>query len=98
MRIQLNMMKGLGLLFMVEVMSVGTVSPVRPADRLLEGAMILAPAGPSAGMANDSDDTLTACLARIPAQVTPQQRMLAQQMCQNEEAMRKLIPPAVKER
>jgi hypothetical protein len=93
-----NYLRPLVLVSSVMLMLVGTVLPVRPEDRLLEGAMILAPAGPSARMANDSDDTLTACLARIPAQVTPQQRMLAQQMCQKEEATRKLIPPAVKER
>lgn len=81
----------------VMLMLVGTVLPVRPEGRLLEGAMILAPPGESARMANDSDDTLTACLARIPAQVTPQQRMLAQQMCQNEETTRKL-PPVVVEK
>ena len=97
MRIHLKMMKCLGLLFMVEVMLVGAVLPVRAEDRLLEGAMILAPAGESARMANDSHDTLTACFARIPAQVTPQQRMLAQQMCHNEETTRKLRPLVEKE-
>ena len=93
-----NYLRPLVLVSSVMLMLVGTVLPVHPEDRLLEGAMILAPAGEFARMANDSDDTLTACLARIPAQVTPQQRMLTQQMCQNEEATRKLVPPAVKER
>lgn len=93
-----NYLRPLVLVSSVMLMLIGTVLPVRPEDRLLEGAMILAPAGQSARAANDSDDTLTACLARIPAQVTPQQRMLAQQMCQNEEATGKLTPPAVKER
>jgi hypothetical protein len=95
MRMHLNMMKCLGLLFMVEVMLVGTVLPVRAEDRLLEGAMILAPVGESARMANDANDTLTTCLARIPAELPPQQRLLAQQMCQNEETTRKLLPVVV---
>jgi hypothetical protein len=89
MRICLNMTKCLGLLFMV------TVLPVRAEDRLLEGAMILAPAGESARMANDANDKLTTCLARIPAQLSPQQRLSAQQMCQNEETTRKLLSVVV---
>jgi len=73
-------------------MLVGTVLPVHSEDRLLEGAMILAPVGESARSANDLADTLPACLARIPAQLTPQQWVLAQQMCENEETTRKLLP------
>ena len=59
--------------------------------------MILAPIAEPGRMPNVSDDTLTACFARIPEGVTPGQRILAQHNCQEEETTRKLVPPAVKE-
>ena len=36
-----------------------------------------------------AEDTLKACLARIPEQATVGQRMLAEQTCEREEAIRK---------
>ena len=65
--------------------------------RLLEGAMIVVPAGKPAPMADASDDTLTACLTRIPAQTTPQERLTAQNLCQQEEATRQVVPLVRKE-
>ena len=47
--------------------------------------MIVAPKEEIARIANASDDTLTACLTRIPVQMTTQQRTTAQQICQMEE-------------
>ena len=38
--------------------------------------------------ANSVDDTLKACLARIPEVATPGQRLLAEQNCQGEERVR----------
>ena len=65
--------------------------------RLLEGAMIVVPTGKPAPMADATDDTLTACLTRIPAQITPQQRLTAQNLCQQEEATRPVVPLVRKE-
>ena len=75
----------------------GAALSVRAEDRLVEGAMILAPRGEDPRMANFSDDTLTACLAKIPTQLSPQQRLSAQQICQQEEAKRQFVPLEVKE-
>ena len=70
---------------------------LRAEDRLVEGAMIVAPKEAIARLANASDDTLTACLTRIPVQMTTQQRMTAQQICQIEETTRQLVPLVEKE-
>lgn len=70
----------------------GVVLPLRAEDRLVEGAMIVAPNEEIVRIANASDDTLTACLTRIPVQMTTQQRMTAQQICQIEETTRQLVP------
>ena len=59
--------------------------------------MIVAPKEEIARIANASDDTLTACLTRIPAQMTTQQRTTAQQICQMEETARQLVPLVEKE-
>jgi len=75
----------------------GLVLPLRAEDRLVEGAMIVAPNEEIARIANASDDTLTACLTRIPAQMTTQQRTTAQQICQMEETTRQLVPLVEKE-
>jgi hypothetical protein len=82
--------KPLVLLSIVTHMLVGTVLPVGAKDRLVEGAMILAPPEGPGPKQNISRDTLEACLARIPERVIPEQRMLAQQLCDVEEATRKL--------
>jgi hypothetical protein len=77
-------------------MLVATVSPVDAEDRLVEGAMILAPVEGLNRMGTIWEDTLEACLARIPQRVSPEQRMLAQQVCHEEEVTRKLVPFGVK--
>jgi hypothetical protein len=63
----------------------GIVLPLRAEHRLVEGTMIVAPTEVIARIANASDDRLTACLTRIPVQMTTQQRMTAQQICKIEE-------------
>ena len=75
----------------------GVVLPLRAEDRLVEGAMIVVPKEETARIANGSDDTLRACLRRIPVQMTTQQRMTAQQICQIEETTRQLVPLVEKE-
>ncbi|HEU4501151.1 MAG TPA: hypothetical protein VFR82_05820 [Nitrospira sp.] len=89
-------MKRLVLLSSVTFMLGATVSSVDAEDRLVEGAMILAPAEGRSSMGNISEDTLEACLARISERVTPEQRMLAQQVCHADEATRQLEPLGVK--
>ncbi|HEY3474906.1 MAG TPA: hypothetical protein VGK56_09870 [Anaerolineales bacterium] len=88
--------KRLLLLAIVMVMSLGAVVPIRVEGGLVEGAMILAPVQPQ-GTENITDDLFTACLARIPAQATLQQRMLAEKKCQTEETARQLVPLVLKE-
>jgi hypothetical protein len=75
----------------------GGVMPLSAEDSLVQGAMIIAPKEESARIANASNDTLTVCLTRIPVQMTPQQRMTAQQVCQIEETTRQLVPLVEKE-
>jgi hypothetical protein len=86
----------LALLSCVTLMFVATVSPVDAEDRLVEGAMILAPVEGRSHMGTIPEETLEACLARIPERVNPEQRMLAQQVCQEEEVTRRLVPLGVK--
>jgi len=88
--------KRLVLLSIVMVMLLGAVVPIRVEGGLVEGAMILAPVQPQ-GTENITDDLFTACLARIPAQATLQQRMLAEKKCQTEETARQLVPLVLKE-
>ena len=88
--------KRLVLLSIVMFILAWTVLPVYGEDRLVEGAMILAPVEGPIPMGNTSEDTLESCLARIPERVTPEQQMVAQQICQQEEATRKLESLAVK--
>lgn len=70
---------------------------VNAEDQLVEGAMILAPVGDRGGLASGAvEDTLDACLARIPDKSTDGQRRLAEQSCEGEEAMRQSVPFAPK--
>jgi hypothetical protein len=88
--------KQLVLLWIVTIILIGTVLSVYAEDRLVEGAMILAPVEGLNRIGKISEDTLESCLARIPERVTPEQRIVAQQTCQHEEATRKLESLAVK--
>ena len=86
--------KRLVLLSIVMVMLLGVVVPIRVEGGLVEGAMILAPAKGPSRTAKISADTLEACLARIPERVTPEERMMSQQQCHEEEVTRTLEPLA----
>jgi hypothetical protein len=67
------------------------------ADQSLGGAMIVAsPGAPGMTSAGAVEDTLLACLARIPKDATAGQRMLAEQSCQQDEATRKVVQAAPK--
>ena len=95
MRIHLTM-KRLVLLSFVMSISSWTMPPAYAEDRLVEGAMILVPAGERGSVASGVDDTLKACLARIPDRATPGQRTFAQQRCEEDEMTRKLVQLAPK--
>jgi hypothetical protein len=82
--------KRLVLVSIVMLILTGTMLSVYAEDRLVEGAMILAPVESLNRIGKLSEDTLESCLGRIPERVTPEQRMVAQQICQQEEATRKL--------
>jgi hypothetical protein len=59
------------------------------AAQSLEGAIIVPlPGEPGVVAAGAVEDTLLACLARIPTDASVGQRMLAEQSCQEDEATR----------
>lgn len=65
------------------------------ADQLVEGAMVLAPIRALNVVASDAvEDALKACLARIPGDASPGQRLLAEQSCAGEEETRRSIQGA----
>ncbi|HLZ34309.1 MAG TPA: hypothetical protein VKP13_09835 [Nitrospira sp.] len=69
--------------------------PIHAADQLVEGIMVTAPIGALGVVASGSvEDTLKACLARIPEVASVGQRMLAEQSCEGQEANRQLAPLA----
>ena len=72
---------------MMLMLVVGVV-PLRAQDRLVEGAMILAPPQESDGMGKFVARTLEACFERIPERADPEQRLRAQQQCLEEETTR----------
>jgi hypothetical protein len=56
----------------------------------VKGAMIAAPLDKHSDVASGAvEDTLKACLARIPDKASVGQRMLAERTCQGEEGIRK---------
>ncbi len=66
-------------------------------DQLVTGAMVFEPAKDLGGVASGAaEDTLKACLGRIPLDASVGQRLLAEQSCAGEEGTRKLIPVAAK--
>jgi hypothetical protein len=64
--------------------------PKQLEDQQLKGDAIVPPTDRFGEVSPGApEDTLKACLARIPAQATVGQRMLAEQTCEREEAIRK---------
>ena len=62
----------------------------RAEDKQLKGAVVVPPKDRLGDVSpGAAEDTLKACLARIPEQATVGQRMLAEQTCEREEAIRK---------
>jgi hypothetical protein len=79
------------------VLSMQPTQPAQAADPLVKGAMGFAPIGELGVMASGAaEDTLKACMARIPEIASAGQRMLAEQSCAGEEETRKMIQSAPK--
>src|SRR5574341_1846207 len=79
------------LSFLISI-SLLTTPATYAADQLVEGAMVLAPNEALNVLASGAvEDTLKACLARIPGDASAGQRLLAEQTCAGEEGTRKLI-------
>jgi hypothetical protein len=92
-------MKRIVLLSCVLSISPWAMPSSHAADSLVEGAgaMVLAPIGPLGVLASGAaEDTLKACLARIPAEASAGQRMLAEQGCASEDGTRQLTQGAPK--
>ena len=69
--------------------------PIHAQNQQLSGAMILAPTEKLDVVAPGAvEDTLKACLARIPESATAGQRILAEHSCRGEEGARKLLQVA----
>ena len=67
------------------------------ADSLLKGATIIAPTEKWNAMASGAvEDTLNACLGRIPLDASAGQRLLAEQSCAGQQETRHLVPSAPK--
>lgn len=85
-------MKRIVLLSCVLSISSWAVPLAHATDSLVEGVMVLAPIGALGVLASGAaEDTLKACLARIPAEASTGQRMLAEQSCAGEDGTRQLL-------
>jgi len=90
MRVQ--MMKRLVLPALVMSIALWATPLIHAEDSLVSGAMLQASTGALDMQAADAvEDSLKACLARIPAVASAGQRMMAEQTCAGEEGVRKSI-------
>jgi hypothetical protein len=99
MRIHLTMRRLVLLSCVMSIASWATPSTYAAyaADPLVEGAMVLTPIGALNVVATGAvEDTLKACMARIPVEASTGQRMLAERSCSSEEGTRKSIQAAPK--
>jgi len=84
-------------LVLFAALSIGSTQPVQAADLLVERTMGFAPIAELGVMASGAvEDTLKACMARIPALASAGQRMLAEQSCAGEEKTRRVSRSAPK--
>ena len=78
-------------------LSIGSTQPVQAADLFVERTMGFAPMAELGVMASGAvEDTLKACVARIPALASAGQRMLAEQSCAGEDEVSKTLRSAPK--
>jgi len=82
---------------LIASMSICSTPTVHAADPTANRAMVFAPRGELHDMASGAaEDTLRACLARIPRRASVGQRTLAEQSCAGEASTRKAIHLAPK--
>jgi len=78
-------------------LSIRSTQSVQAADLLVERAVGFAPLAERGVMASGAvEDSLKACMARIPALASAGQRMLAEQSCAGEDEVRKALRSAPK--
>lgn len=93
-----------GMVVLLAALSKCAIPSAQAADSHVEGTMIFSPIekpavpiGEAAVMApGAAEDTLKACMARIPELAAVGQHMLAEQSCASEEGTRKAIRSAPK--
>ncbi|HEY5627488.1 MAG TPA: hypothetical protein VIR79_06045 [Nitrospira sp.] len=91
MRIQITM-KRLVLLALVLTIGMWAAPSIYAADALVKGAMVQVSTGALDRQASGAvEDSLKACMARIPATASAGQRMMAEQTCAGEEEIRKVV-------
>jgi hypothetical protein len=82
---------------LLAVLSIWSTQPVQAEDPLVKGARDSVPIGERRVLASGAaEDTLKACMARIPEVASAGQRLLAEQSCAGEEETRKAIRSAPK--
>ena len=92
------------MVVLLAALSIPSTPPAQAEDSHMKGTMVFTPIeergisrGELAVMASGAaEDTLKACMARIPVLASAGQRMLAEQGCAGEEAARKAIRSAPK--
>ncbi len=78
-------------------LSIRSTPPVHAADLPVESTVGVAPLAERGVTASGAvEDTLNACMARIPALASAGQRMLAEQSCAGEDEVRKTLRSAPK--
>jgi hypothetical protein len=78
-------------------LSIRSTQPVQAADLFVQRTMGFAPMAELEVMASGAaEDTLKACMARIPVFASAGQRMLAEQSCAGEEEARKTLRSVTK--
>ena len=82
---------------LLAVLSIQSVQTAQAGDPLVKGTIDRAPVGERNALASGAaEDTLKACMARIPVVASAGQRMLAEQSCAGEERTRNTIQSAPK--
>jgi predicted alpha/beta hydrolase family esterase len=85
------------LLLSALLISPAAVLTAQAADGQVKGATLVAPANERNAMASGAvEDTLKACLGRIPLNASAGQRLLAEQSCAGEHETRQVVPSAPK--
>jgi hypothetical protein len=97
MRTHLSHTQRMGLVFALLLAPATVLAAQTDSDSLVKGATIIAPTEKRNAVASGSvEDTLNACLGRIPLDASAGQRLLAEQSCAGQQETRHLLPSAPK--